>query len=72
MRGDADYQSLGWVKIPPDDVTYSAQQAPVESMVNYGDWYGATIRVVNQSWVNNDQYAMQGEQVVDNGTVTSD
>ncbi|MGD0224645.1 MAG: RHS repeat-associated core domain-containing protein [Terriglobia bacterium] len=48
-----------------------ANQIPVESSVAYTDWGGSSpIRTINKTWAN--YFEMQGQQVVDNGTVTSD
>jgi RHS repeat-associated protein len=60
----------------PYDFTLFANQIPVESEVDYCDWgvsgcsSSNSVRSVYKSWV--DQYEMQGQQVVDSGTVISD
>ena len=55
----------------PDDPVYFGLQVPVEQTVTVDDWTtGNLLRKITKTWV--DQYEMQGQQVVDNGTVTSD
>ena len=64
--------------IQPYDYQYmmAANLIPVEDQVEYCNWGATTcsdtnsIRTVHKRWI--DPYRMLGEQVVDNGTVTSD
>ena len=55
---------------PPYDYSLFAMQIPVEQTTTVDDWSGNPLQTVTKSWVN--QYEMQGQQVADNGTVTSD
>ena len=57
--------------IPPGQGQYSLAQVPVESTVTTLNAVGGSpLRTVTKIW--GDQYLMTGEQVVDNGVVTSD
>jgi len=58
------------VSPPLNDHSAFSQQVPIEQTVEYNNTSGSNIRTVTKNWV--DQYEMQGEQVSDNGTVTSD
>jgi RHS repeat-associated protein len=74
VRGWSQATSYSYAPIliywQPDDFVAKTAQVPVESSVTYNDWSGNTIRTVNKNWI--DQYEMQGQQIVANGTVTSD